>query len=494
MATKRCARIAENEGPARLKLLPSSLDHLLKEYTSPGAVRPTVLHEGHNVSSEQQFKRLKTHCDLKVCTEAQQPVNVSPATVMAPTTIEWAPAASWSLKLHIAPAPGFKLAATTLQLQTVCPNPLDTVARLPLELHISPEKAYHRPFWYKLQQLSSSSSCRTFDFGTTEEGRVQKLWYDAKMVFTAECGHGLTLFLFVQRSVSAYLVCGVLGPDELLSRAAEEDYIRMLSQRKLPLVLDMDNTLMVAKKAPEAELSEAQQRGGTRRVTLSDGLKYDIKPRRGVEQFLRDCNQFFDLHICTAGTPDYAKTVCKALGWTQLLSQHRVCSVSWTRGLLSELNLPRGRGASGSKDLKYLCTFGLSKFCYRVFCVVDDRTDVWPDRDQRKYVHQIDMYNGSSQGGTLSAMYAQLKEIYDLFFDVFERRLRTHDDEARVHNAKAMVNSASCAQRQGHRQQSWCTRECWEMAKDRLAKQALRDRTSRVVDTFESCPHSPGGR
>lgn len=123
---------------------------------------------------------------------------------------------------------------------------------------------------------------------------------------------------------------GAHDTDKLLisqEEAAEVDKIskrRLLQARKLSLVVDLDQTIIHAavdptiaewQKDPDNPNYEALK--DVRAFQLVDdgpgmrGCWYYIKLRPGLEQFLENIAEKYELHIYTMGTRQYAKEIAK---------------------------------------------------------------------------------------------------------------------------------------------------------------------------------------
>ena len=143
---------------------------------------------------------------------------------------------------------------------------------------------------------------------------------------------------------------------------------RLLSVKKLSLVLDLDQTVLHATKDLATE-SIVQGRSDIHRVTFADcapGEIYYIKLRPGLRTFLEAMAPLFELHVYTMGSRSYARAVVRlfdpegALFYDRILSRDDVVDFdSFTSGEQRK-NLKRIFPADDSTVL-----------------IVDDRADVW---------------------------------------------------------------------------------------------------------------------
>ncbi|CAM9970271.1 unnamed protein product [Choristocarpus tenellus] len=85
---------------------------------------------------------------------------------------------------------------------------------------------------------------------------------------------------------------------------------RLMSSRKLALVLDLDNTLLHCTDHPEAPRLIAPGTEGMHVLRLPDQPRdYHIKLRPGLRWFLKRAAANFEMTIYTAGTSQYAEAV-----------------------------------------------------------------------------------------------------------------------------------------------------------------------------------------
>ncbi|EPE04369.1 rna polymerase ii subunit a domain phosphatase [Ophiostoma piceae UAMH 11346] len=160
------------------------------------------------------------------------------------------------------------------------------------------------------------------------------------------------------------------------TRAESELQRRLLGQRKLSLVVDLDQTIIHAcidptigewQKDPtnpnyeavrdvqQFQLEEGQPQGGVAR-----GCFYYIKMRPGLKEFLTKIATMFELHVYTMGTRTYATNIAKIVDPDQRLFGNRVIS----------------RDENGNMVAKSLQRiFPVST---HMAVIIDDRADVWP--------------------------------------------------------------------------------------------------------------------
>lgn len=158
-------------------------------------------------------------------------------------------------------------------------------------------------------------------------------------------------------------------------RAEQELQGRLLRQRKLSLVVDLDQTIIHAcieptigewqrdpnnpnyesvKEVRSFQLNDDGPRG------LATGCWYYIKLRPGLEEFLRKIADKYELHVYTMGTRAYALNIAKLVDPQQKLFGNRVIS----------------RDENGSMTAKSLQR--LFPVSTNMVVIIDDRADVWP--------------------------------------------------------------------------------------------------------------------
>ncbi|KAI8880547.1 hypothetical protein K501DRAFT_224695 [Backusella circina FSU 941] len=138
-------------------------------------------------------------------------------------------------------------------------------------------------------------------------------------------------------------------------RLESENAKRLLKNRKLSLILDLDQTLLHASCDPVYHMDD-----DIRQFTLEGSpILYYIKLRPGLSDFLREIEPLYELHIYTMGTRAYAESVAQLIDPNGNFFKERILS----------------RDESGSvtqKKLQRLFPCDTS-----MVVVIDDRSDVW---------------------------------------------------------------------------------------------------------------------
>ncbi|KAJ4421716.1 CTD phosphatase Fcp1 [Gnomoniopsis sp. IMI 355080] len=162
---------------------------------------------------------------------------------------------------------------------------------------------------------------------------------------------------------------------QLAQKVELEAQTRLLEQKKLSLVVDLDQTIIHACIDPTVgewqkdptnpnhaavadvqsfQLNDDGPRGG------ATGCSYYIKMRPGLRAFLEHISQLYELHVYTMGTRAYAMNIAKIVDPDQKLFGNRIIS----------------RDENGSMTAKSLQRiFPVSQ---QMVVIIDDRADVWP--------------------------------------------------------------------------------------------------------------------
>ncbi|RKF72952.1 RNA polymerase II subunit A C-terminal domain phosphatase [Golovinomyces cichoracearum] len=159
------------------------------------------------------------------------------------------------------------------------------------------------------------------------------------------------------------------------SKAEEELERRLIKNRKLSLVVDLDQTIIHAcieptigewqndpaspnyqavKEVRSFQLNDDGPRG------VASGCWYYIKLRPGLKEFLDKISEIYELHVYTMGTRAYAMNIAKIVDPDKRLFGDRIIS----------------RDENGSIMTKSLAR--IFPVNTKMVVIIDDRTDVWP--------------------------------------------------------------------------------------------------------------------
>lgn len=189
-------------------------------------------------------------------------------------------------------------------------------------------------------------------------------------------------------------ISGVQVTTAEAARLDSESTRRLLEQRKLALIVDLDQTIIHATVDPtvgewmkdqsnanykaladvgkfllgvdgKAVMGEdaAKQSNGSSdealAASIQDGCWYYVKPRPGLQNFLTQLSERYELHVYTMGTRTYAESVCRLVDPDGLLFGARIISRDENGSLLQ-------------KSLSKLFPMDTS-----MVAIIDDRADVW---------------------------------------------------------------------------------------------------------------------
>lgn len=159
---------------------------------------------------------------------------------------------------------------------------------------------------------------------------------------------------------------------EVASKADEEAKRRLLSARKLSLVVDLDQTIIHATVDPtvrewqddESNPNHEAVKHVAKFQLMDDGpgargCWYYIKLRPGLHDFLQTISQHYELHIYTMGTRAYAHNIAKIVDPDHKIFGDRILS----------------RDENGNVTAKTLRR--LFPVDTKMVVIIDDRGDVW---------------------------------------------------------------------------------------------------------------------
>lgn len=175
----------------------------------------------------------------------------------------------------------------------------------------------------------------------------------------------------------------LISQDETV-RADEEAKRRLLDQRKLTLVVDLDQTVIQCcveetvgewKNDPSNPNYDALKDVASFRLP-HDSKTYYLKFRPGLKAFLEEMSKLYEMHVYTMASRDYAQIV------TNLIDPER--TIFGTRVLSRDENGPEMR-----KALKRLFPVDTS-----MVVIIDDRGDVWQWSPNLIKVNAYDFFVG----------------------------------------------------------------------------------------------------
>nr|XP_019010141.1 uncharacterized protein I206_04609 [Kwoniella pini CBS 10737]OCF48922.1 hypothetical protein I206_04609 [Kwoniella pini CBS 10737] len=178
----------------------------------------------------------------------------------------------------------------------------------------------------------------------------------------------------------------------------------LLSSRKLSLIVDLDQTIIhttvdptVAEWMDEIDTYNRQESFDVARFQIADDLPpgyvkpkrrpgekmiqmqgrwYFTKPRPGLQKFMDEMSEIYEMHVYTMGTRSYADAICKVIDPDGKIFGGRILSRDES-------------GSFSSKNLKRLFPTDTS-----MVVVIDDRSDVWADCPNLVKVVPYDFFIG----------------------------------------------------------------------------------------------------
>lgn len=210
------------------------------------------------------------------------------------------------------------------------------------------------------------------------------------------------------------------------TRVEEDAKRRLLASRRLSLVVDLDQTIIHATVDPTVgEWKEDKDNPNyealrdVRQFQLIDdgpgmrGCWYYIKLRPGLEEFLQNVSELYELHIYTMGTRAYAQNIADIIDPTRKLFGDRILS----------------RDESGSLTAKNLQR--LFPVDTKMVVIIDDRGDVWRWSPNLIKVSPYDFFVGI---GDINSSFLPKKQDIAATNKVV-KAAKEKEKDARIHHA-----------------------------------------------------------
>ncbi|MCJ1468898.1 Carboxy-terminal domain (CTD) phosphatase [Pseudocyphellaria aurata] len=213
----------------------------------------------------------------------------------------------------------------------------------------------------------------------------------------ANCGKDMTQLTYVTEQVDSSRapinmvhdnISLTVSQDEA-TKVEDEAKRRLLSARKLSLVVDLDQTIIHATVDPTVAEWQKDEKNpnhdavkDVRAFQLVDdvpnarGCWYYIKLRPGLEDFLENISKIYELHIYTMGTRAYAQNIATIIDPERKIFGDRILS----------------RDESGSLVAKNLQR--LFPVDTKMVVIIDDRGDVWNWNENFVKVTPYDFFVG----------------------------------------------------------------------------------------------------
>ncbi|OAJ43609.1 hypothetical protein BDEG_26953 [Batrachochytrium dendrobatidis JEL423] len=183
-----------------------------------------------------------------------------------------------------------------------------------LEPHYIVEKALPRSYFGILQQCSIAHSF-VFDWPEPDHVFFQEIAGTRKSTFVTvrEQTTGEQWGLHLKPSKERTNMFGYLCKGDMIAKVIQERADALLRTRKLPLVLDLDDTLVrVVGNAPGRYVPESEVPLVMHRVRdLHDGRKVVLTER--VHEFLDWAQKYYEISVCSLGDQPYVDMVVNVL-------------------------------------------------------------------------------------------------------------------------------------------------------------------------------------
>lgn len=188
----------------------------------------------------------------------------------------------------------------------------------------------------------------------------------------------------------------------------KHDELRLLNSKRLALVVDLDKTVLHTTDRAGAAIAEQWARRGCDITEL--GMphgRYFTRVRPGVDKFLTDLKEFYEMHVYTMGTRRYAKQVLKLIDPTQSYFGDRIIS----------------QDESFSKQRKTGNLDALFPNGYRLVAIIDDTQQVWDFSPNLVPIVPYEYFKGMDEANIVAGTLDETLE---------KQRSATKDDRAEL--------------------------------------------------------------
>ncbi|KAI8328501.1 hypothetical protein BC941DRAFT_385470 [Chlamydoabsidia padenii] len=191
-------------------------------------------------------------------------------------------------------------------------------------------------------------------------------------------------------------------------RLEQEDATRLLKERKLILVVDLDQTIVHATWDPTVGEWMADENNANHEATKDirqfklpeSTMVYYLKLRPGTAEFLKKLSDIYELHVYTMGTRQYADAVVNEIDPDHTIFQDRIMS----RDENDRKSKSENR-SSTKKSLDRLFSSDKS-----MVAIIDDRLDVWDYSPHLVHIKPYVFFKGT---GDINSPFANKKESLD---------------------------------------------------------------------------------
>ena len=181
------------------------------------------------------------------------------------------------------------------------------------------------------------------------------------------------------------------------------DVAKLLGERKLVLLVDLDATVIVSNITREPQPSPTEDDVGSFTMNARIGKKYcTTRIRPGAREFLAEMTEFFECYVATHGKKHYAENIVRLLDPEDKIFKNRIYSYEFFQTYQTKIEIMDAmfRGQPNPP-----------------VAIIDDRADVWRGID---HLFKVTPYHGPQQHdeeeGYLNSVAQVLKKVHQMFF------------------------------------------------------------------------------
>ncbi|KAI8084654.1 NLI interacting factor-like phosphatase-domain-containing protein [Halteromyces radiatus] len=265
--------------------------------------------------------------------------------------------------------------------------------RLILENTYDIQGSYRRGFFVLMAQRNMP---HTFVFYNPDHPWFEDLYglrKSAYIVCKAEDGALWEVHLKPARG-KGWLFGYLIKQDDVI-RMVKESRDELMMQRKLPLVLDLDDTLVrlvgegSERFVPENDLPKY----GNRVAVLKDGRRVALTAR--VHEFLEWAQNFYDISVCSLGDQNYVENVVEVLDPQRTRIRGILYSARSEHDFIKQSHEP-GRPPKDLRALYSFCALQDKSLgsAFTLPLILDDETRMWPT-EQHDNIIEVKQQLGS---------------------------------------------------------------------------------------------------
>ena len=272
--------------------------------------------------------------------------------------------------------------STKLSLSTLEILPLRPGLQFSLEPCYIVEKMLPRSYFNILQQCSIG---HTFVFSWPKPDHIffQEMAGMRKSTFVrvTETNSREKWELHLKPSKERTYIFGYLCKPEDIKKFVQSGAEAMLRSRKIPLVLDLDDTLVrIVGNIPKRNVSQSDADLVPARVReLKDGRRVVVTDR--VNEFLEWASKLFDISVCSLGDQPYVDMVVQALDPARNIIRGILYSARAEYVYITQTSTPK-RPPKDLKSLFAFCAIGDESIPVIDPLIIDDNIGMWPQDQQ----------------------------------------------------------------------------------------------------------------